>query len=216
MKGCASPAPPGYPGAQNTKVAIAAISRVLMPVGYHSRALRAYWFGKGNTRFMNIVVSPKLLRIFLHVLRARYWVAGVYLLLTMAGIYGASRIPTDTAIERLVVAGDPVAQATLEFERVFPEAEQALVMLEAPDPLNQDALQAAGRLERELGKLPKVEAHSVLTVFRRANSSTDLTPEDAVRLRAFATGTSLFRRAGLCREHYFGIARDLRVHSPAE
>jgi predicted RND superfamily exporter protein len=165
---------------------------------------------------MSIVVSPKLLRIFLHVLRARYWVAGVYLVLAIAGVYGVSRIPTDPAIERLVVAGDPVAQATVEFERVFPEGEQALIMLEAPDPLNQEALQGAERLERELGKIPKVEAHSLLTLFRRANSSADLSPEDAVRLRTFATGTSLFRRAGLLGEHYFGIALDLRVNSPAE
>src|SRR6267154_4695442 len=165
---------------------------------------------------MSIVVSPKLLRIFLQVLRARYWVAGIYLVLAVAGIYGASRIPTDTAIERLVVAGDPVAQATLEFERVFPEGEQALIMLEAPDPLSQAALQGAGRLERELGKIPQVEAHSLLTIFRRADPSADLSPEDAVRLRAFATGTSLFRRAGLLGEHYFGIALDLRVNSPAE
>jgi predicted RND superfamily exporter protein len=165
---------------------------------------------------MSIVVSPKLLRIFLHVLRARYWVAGVYLLLAMAGVYGASRIPADPAIERLVVAGDPVAQATLEFERVFPEGEQALIMLEAPDPLSQNTLQGAERLERELGKIPKVEAHSVLTLFRRANSSADLSAEDAARLRTFATGTSLFRRAGLLGEHYFGIALDLRVNSPAE
>src|ERR1700688_3816146 len=119
---------------------------------------------------MNIVVSPKLLRLFLHVLQVRYWVAGIYLVLAMAGVYGASRIPADPAIERLVVAGDPVAQATLEFERVFPEGEQALIMLEAPDPLNQDTLQAAARLERELGKIPRVEAHSVLTIFRRASS----------------------------------------------
>src|ERR1700720_4321131 len=150
---------------------------------------------------MNIVVPPKRLRIFLHVLRARYWVAGVYLLLAMAGIYGVTRIPTDTAIERLVVAGDPVAQATLEFERVFPEGEQALLMLEAPDPLSQATLQGAEQLERELGKIPKVEAHSLLTIFRRADSTADISPENAARIRTFATGTSLFRRAGLLGEH---------------
>jgi predicted RND superfamily exporter protein len=165
---------------------------------------------------MSIVVSPKLLQIFLHVLRARYWVAGVYLVLAVAGVYGASRIPADPAIERLVVAGDPVAQATLEFERVFPEGEQALIMLEAPDPLSPATLQGAGRLEREFGKIPKVEAHSLITIFRRADSSADLSPEDAARVRTFATGTSLFRRAGLLGEHYFGIALDLRVNSPAE
>jgi predicted RND superfamily exporter protein len=165
---------------------------------------------------MSIVVSPKLLRIFLRVLRARYWVAGVYLVLAMAGIHGASRIPTDPAIERLIVAGDPVAQATLEFERVFPEGEQALIMLEAPDPLSQSSLQGAERLERALGKIPNVEAHSLLTLFRRTDSSPDISREEAVRLRTFATGTSLFRRAGLLGEHYLGIALNLRVNSPAE
>src|ERR1700730_3897727 len=123
---------------------------------------------------MSIVVSPKLLRIFLQVLRARYWVAGVYLALVLAGVYGASRIPADPSIERLVVAGDPVAQATLAFERGFPEGEQALIMLEPPDPLSQATLQAAARVERELGKIPKVEAHSLITIFRRADSSADL------------------------------------------
>jgi len=165
---------------------------------------------------MSIVVSPKLLRLFLHVLHARYWVAGIYLVLAMAGIYGASRIPADPAIERLVVAGDPVAQATLEFERVFPEGEQALIMLDAPDPLSQTTLQGARLLEQQLGKIPKVEAHSLLTLFRRANSSSDISLDDAVRLRSFANGTSLFRRAGLLGDHYFGIALDLRVDSPAE
>src|ERR1700693_1235536 len=216
MKGCASPAPPGYPGAQNTRVATAAISSVLMAVGYHSRAQRAYWFGKRVHSFMSIVVSPKLLRIFLRALRARHWVAGIYLVLAIAGVYGASRIPTDPAIERLVVAGDPVAQATVEFERVFPEGEQALLMLEAPDPLTQTSLQGAERLERELGKIPKVEAHSLLTLFRRADSSADITPEEAARLRRLAIRTSLLRRAGLLGEHYIGIALDLRVDSPAE
>src|SRR5260370_6984588 len=97
---------------------------------------------------MSIVVPPKLLRLFLHVLHARYWVAGLYLVLAMAGVYGVSRIPTDPAIERLVVAGDPVAQATLEFERGFPEGEQALIMLEAPDPLSQPTLQAPAQPPR--------------------------------------------------------------------
>src|SRR5450631_428471 len=165
---------------------------------------------------MNISASPTLQAIFLHVLRARGWIVAVFAILTLIGSYAATRIPTDSTIERLVVAGDPVAQATLEFERVFPEGEQALLMLESPDPLSQASLQGAERLERQLGGIPKVEAHSLLTLFRRANASADISPEDAVRMRTFATGTSLFRRAGLLGEHYFGIALDLRVNSPAE
>jgi predicted RND superfamily exporter protein len=35
-------------------------------------------------------------------------------------------------------------------------------------------------------------------------------------MRAFATGTSLFRRAGLVGDHYLGLALELRVDSPAE
>ncbi len=35
-------------------------------------------------------------------------------------------------------------------------------------------------------------------------------------MRAFATGTPLFRRAGLLGDHYFGIALELRVKSRAE
>src|SRR6202051_287583 len=165
---------------------------------------------------MNLPVSPKLLKIFLRVLQARYWIVGAFLILAGARIYGAPRIPTDSAIDNLVVAGDPVAQATLDFERVFPEGDQALILLEAPDPLGLSTLQNADRLERELDKIPHVEAHSLLTLYHRTASDQAISPQDAERIRTFATGTSLFRRAGLLGKQYFGIALDLRVKSPAE
>jgi hypothetical protein len=165
---------------------------------------------------MNLPVSPKLLKIFLRVLQARYWIVGAFLILAGAGIYGATRIPTDSAIDNLVVAGDPVAQATLDFERVFPEGDQALILLEAPDPLGLSTLQNADRLERELDKIPHVEAHSLLTLYHRTATDQAISPQDAERIRSFATGTTLFRRAGLLGEQYFGIALDLRVKSPAE
>src|SRR5262249_3673776 len=38
----------------------------------------------------------------------------------------------------------------------------------------------------------------------------------AERLRPFATGTRLFRRAGLLGDHYFGIGLELRANSPEE
>jgi predicted RND superfamily exporter protein len=165
---------------------------------------------------MNTLISPKLLQIFLRVLQARRWIVAAFAILGVAGIYGATRIPTDSAIERLVVAGDPVAQATLDFERVFPEGEQALLMLESPDPFSPDALQGAGRLELELDKIPHIAAHSVLTLYRRAGSSDTISTVDAARMRTFATGTALFRRAGLVGEHYLGVALDLHVNSIAE
>jgi predicted RND superfamily exporter protein len=165
---------------------------------------------------MNTRTPVKLVQIFLHVLNARHAIVLAFAVLAAAGIYGVTRIPTDSAIERLVVAGDPVAQATLEFERVFPEGEQALLMLEAPDPFSAAALQGAAQLERELDAIPQVAAHSVLTLYLHGASLESIGPDEAARVRAFATGTTLFRRAGLIGDHYLGIALELHVNSVAE
>jgi hypothetical protein len=164
---------------------------------------------------MNKLMSPNPPPILLRVLRARGPILVIFSILLAAGIFGATRIPTDSAIDRLVVAGDPVAQATLEFERVFPEGEHALLMLEAPDPFSPDALESAEQLERELDKIPDVAAHSLLTLRQPAGASTPISPQAAARFRQFANGTTLFRRAGLVGEHYLGIALELRVNSPA-
>jgi len=160
--------------------------------------------------------SPKAVQIFRRVLRARAWIAGAFLILAAAGIYGALRVPDDPAIDRLIVAGDPIALATRNFDRLFPEGEQALIMLEAADPLSLSALRAADGLERELAKIPHVEAHSLLDFYQRAGSAREIGPIEAGRLRTFATGTPLFRRAGLLGDHYVGIALELGVNSPAE
>jgi uncharacterized protein len=165
---------------------------------------------------MSMPASPKVVQIFLRVLRARRWIAGVFLILAAAGIYGAMRVPDDPAIERLIVADDPVALATRDFDRLFPEGEQALIMLEAADPLSPAALRAADGLERELAKIPHVEAHSFLDFDRRAGSAGEISPVEAGRLRTFATGTPMFRRAGLLGDHYFGIALELGVNSAKE
>jgi uncharacterized protein len=165
---------------------------------------------------MSVPASPKVVQVFLRVLRARRWIAGVFLILGAAGIYGALRVPNDPAIERLIVAGDPVARATADFDRLFPEGEQALIMLEAPDPLGLAALRAADQLEHELAKIPHVEAHSLLDIYHRGSSTGEISSDEAARLRTFATGTPLFRRAGLLGDNYLGIALELRVKSPAE
>ncbi|HMK86388.1 MAG TPA: hypothetical protein VK437_10555 [Steroidobacteraceae bacterium] len=149
-------------------------------------------------------------------LRLRGWIAAAFLLLTAAGIYGALRVPDDPSIERLIVADDPVAIATRQFDRLFPEGEQALLMLEAPDPLSLAALRAAADLEHRLAAIPHLRVHSLLDIYRRASSSAPIDSAEAERLRAFATGTLLFRRAGLLGEHYLGIALELRVSSPQE
>jgi uncharacterized protein len=178
-----------------------------MATGYHYGTMSDY-----RTMF----VSPRLLQLFLRVLRARLAIVGVFALLTLGGIYGALHIPTDSSIDRLIVASDPVAQATREFERVFPEAEQALIVLEAPDPLSPAVLQGTDQLERELDQIPKVAAHSLLTLYFRTTPPATIGPNEAAKVRTFATGTSLIRRAGLMGDHYLGIGLELKVDSPAE
>jgi uncharacterized protein len=178
-----------------------------MATGYHYLAMSDY-----RTMF----VSPRLLQLFLRVVQARVAIVGVFALLTAAGIYGALHIPTDSSIDRLIVASDPVAQATREFERVFPEAEQALIVLEAPDPLSPAVLQGVDQLERELDQIPKVEAHSLLTLYFRSTPPATIGAGEAAKVRTFASGTSLIRRAGLMGDHYLGIGLELKVASPAE
>jgi uncharacterized protein len=165
---------------------------------------------------MSLAASPKVLLLFIRILRLRGWIVAAFLVLTVAGIYGATRIPTDSAIDRLSVSGDPIAQATQEFDRIFPEGDQALIMLEAPDPLSPAALRGADRLEHELAKIPGLKAHSLLDFFRREDSTKELSASETEALRKFATGTALFRRAGLLGDHYLGIGLELRVNSPAE
>ena len=166
--------------------------------------------------YRTMFVSPRLLQLFLRVLGVRHLILGLFALLTLAGIYGALRIPTDSSIDRLIVSSDPVAQATREFERVFPEGDQALIVLEAPDPLSPAVLQGVDQLERELDQIPKVAAHSLLTLYFRSTPPASIDADEAAKLRAFATGTSLVRRAGLMGDHYLGIGLELKVDSPAE
>jgi uncharacterized protein len=165
---------------------------------------------------MSVPASPKVHQFFLRVLHLRGWIVAAFLIFTVAGIYGATRIPNDQAIDRLSVAGDPTTVATQEFERVFPEGDQALIMLESPDPLSLAALRGAAQLEGMLSHIDGVKSHSLIDLFRRSDSSKELSASEVETLRKFATGTPLFRRAGLLGEHYLGIGLELRDSTPAD
>src|SRR5690349_18432211 len=141
-------------------------------------------------------------------------IVAAFVVLTLAGIYGTTRIPNDPAIDRLVVSGDPVAKATLEFDRIFPVGDQALIMLEGADPLSPDALRTADQLERQLAKIDGVKPHSLVDFFRRTDPKAPISTIEAQRLRTFATGTPLFRRAGLLGDHYLGLGLEMRFSSP--
>jgi hypothetical protein len=154
--------------------------------------------------------------IFLALLRGRWWIVSIALVLAGAGIYGATRIPNDPAIDRLVGTDDQSARETADFERLYPEGDQALLMLESPDPLAPAQLRAAASLEQRLNAISGVSAHSLLTLFRHGSQAAEISASEAGRIRKFATGTKLFDRAGLVGPHYLGIGLELRTSSPAE
>jgi predicted RND superfamily exporter protein len=165
---------------------------------------------------MSKFAGPTVFACFIRILRMRVPIAIGFVLLTLAGIYGTTRIPNDPAIDRLVVSGDPIAQATTEFDRIFPEGDQALIMLEGPDPLSLAAVRTADQLARSLAKIDGVKAHSLLDFFRRQNPQAPFSAAETQQLRKFATGTPLFRRAGLLGDRYLGIGLELRSSSPED
>jgi len=98
-------------------------------------------------------------RFFLGVLKARLWIVAAFALATAAGVFGAIHVPDDSAIDSLVVPSDPVARATREFDRLFPEGEQALLLLDAPS--NEAARPRAAELAGRLAAIPGVAAQPV-------------------------------------------------------
>jgi predicted RND superfamily exporter protein len=96
---------------------------------------------------MNVRVSAKLVQFFRQVLRARGYIATAFLVLTMAGIYGAIRVPNDSAIERLVIPGDPVG-AAIALMLCGATALLGIPGVVAPLPLEMDVLNYVNPTER--------------------------------------------------------------------
>jgi uncharacterized protein len=165
---------------------------------------------------VTVPAAPGAVRIFTRVLAARRVILGVFLVLGALGIYGATRIPDDNAIGSLSVADDPNTKATAEFEKLFPEGDHALLMLVTADPLSAPALQGLEQLEHRLAAIHGVDPQTLLTIYRGANPGTIQGAADAERVRKFATGTELVRRAGLLGSNFLGVALELHLRSPAD
>lgn len=111
---------------------------------------------------MSVPASGAVVRFFLGVLRARLWIVAACALAAAAGVYGALHVPEDSGIDSLVVPSDPVARATREFERLFPEGERALLLLDTADASSRPpALRAAEALAAKLSAIRGVEAQTL-------------------------------------------------------
>ena len=141
--------------------------------------------------------------------------AGYALLVPIAGFL-ALRIPTDNAIERMMVESDPDYAATRAFQRVFPEPPTVLLLAETDDPFEPASLDALRALEQALSRVPRVVPISALSVAERLRPGLSLGPQGPAALRRFLTGTSFFRRQALLGDKFLGLALRLDVHTPEE
>lgn len=146
----------------------------------------------------------------------RAWVLAFYALLLVPSAYFALQVRQDNSLDRLIVATDPDYTATRQFEKVFGAGEFALLLAEADDPLSPSVIARVDAIERALASVPRVRAHSALSVFRRARAGFEPTPAQAEGFRHFVTGTDLLRRQGLVGEHFLAIGLVLEVRGSEE
>jgi len=153
-----------------------------------------------------MVARPRLEDLFRRVVALRLPILVAYALLVPIAAWLATRIPSEGAIDRLIVSSDPDFIATRAFQKVFPEGQIVMVLLEADDPWRPEVLAEVAAMERALAAVPGVTAVSAQDVYRRAEPGFAPTPEGARAFRAFATGTDFFRRQGLVGDRFQGLA----------
>ncbi len=148
--------------------------------------------------------------VFRRILTLRVPILIAAAVLVPAAAFLALRIPSEGAINRLMVPSDPDYLATRAFQAVFPEGQVVLLLLEADDPFAPATLGDLMKLEDALRRVPGVSITSALDVYTRAHP--DFRPaEDADAFRRFADGTRLLpppgARGGLLPERGDGLPR---------
>src|SRR5262245_28270165 len=146
---------------------------------------------------MNAGAPSRLTAVFRQIVARRRLVVLLYALVVPIAVLQALRVESDSSISRLVVASDEDFRNNQEFQRLFPEGEQVVLLLEAPDPFAPRALERLDAVERRLAGLERVSAFSALALFDRVRPGARATPGWEEEFRRFATGTDLLRRQGL-------------------
>jgi predicted RND superfamily exporter protein len=157
------------------------------------------------------LTDDRISRVLARIVAARLPVLVAAALLVPAAAYRATRIPNEGGIDRLIAPSDPDYAATRAFQRLFPEPQVVLVLLESADPWSPGAVARLEAARQALRDVPHVTTFSVLEVLRRVRPQADV-----AELRRLALGTAFFRRQGLVGDHFLTLVVDLDVHGPAE
>ncbi len=150
-------------------------------------------------------------RTFAAIVAKSYLVLAVYAVLLVPSVWYAIKVGQDNSIDRLIVATDPDAVATHEFEKVFGAGEYSLLIAEADDPLAPAVIAKVDAIERALKGIPNTTANSALSIYRRAKAGFDPTPEQIEAFRKFVQGTDLLKKQGLVGERYLAVGVVLTV-----
>ena len=155
--------------------------------------------------------TDRATRALARIVRARAAILVLYALAVPVAAVVAARIPSEGAIDRLIVPSDPDYAATRAFQRIFPEAQTALLLFEAEDPWSPQAIARLDAAEAALRGVPNVGAFSILDVLRRSRPAAG-----TAELRRLALGTEFFQRQGLVGDRFLTVMVNLDVRNAAE
>lgn len=155
-------------------------------------------------------------KLFAAIIAKRWLVVLVWLALVPGAAWLALKLPSDGAIDRLVVEKDPDVVRTRAFQQVFPEGRQVVLLFEpSGDVFAPEVLSQVAAVEDALGKVKGVVPFSALSLFRRREA--DLSAEGfASRFRTFAEGSAFFRRQGLVGAKHLSVAVTFTAPGPHE
>lgn len=166
---------------------------------------------------MSVSTSPGILpRVFAFIVAKRWIIVALYALILPPSAFYAAQVGQDNSIDRLMVPSDPDYAANLDFQKVFGAGEYAVLLAEADDPFAPLVLERLDKIEAALNAVPRVQANSALSIYRRAKAGFSPTAAEAAGFRAFATGTTLLRKQGLVGDTFLSIAVILDVHNRVE
>ena len=84
--------------------------------------------------------AGRLQRLFAAIVAQSRLVIAIYAILLVPSVWYAVQVGQDNSIDRLIVADDPDAIATHDFQKVFGSGEYAVLLAEADDPLSPGAI----------------------------------------------------------------------------
>src|SRR5512133_1475747 len=94
--------------------------------------------------------DDRISRILAVTVRLRAPLLVVYAVLVAAAAYRATLIPTEGGIDRLIAPSDPDYAATRAFQRISPEPQTVLVLVESEDPWSPSSIARVGSAKTAL------------------------------------------------------------------